>query len=87
MRYKFTILNLPAYLFLLGLIINTIVNYPALSKGEGWGVIFMIGLGGLALIMIVIDLILQNTIKNKTRLLIVSIVVLIVCIFLFFAGI
>lgn len=59
MRYKPTILGIAAWLFLGGCIIYTIINYPTLSAGEGWGILYMIGLAGIGVVALVIDFIIQ----------------------------
>jgi len=66
MKFKPTILNLYAILFLTGCIGFTIYNYAQLSEGEGWGVVGMVGLFGFGIILLVIDLIIRNLFKNKT---------------------
>jgi hypothetical protein len=59
MRYKRTILNVTAGLFLLICVISTIINYDTLAAGEGWGVVGMFGLASIGVIALVIDLVIQ----------------------------
>ncbi len=68
MNYRPTILNISTTLFLCGILIYTILNYETLSKDEGWGIIAMLALTGIALIAGLIDLILQKFIKNRSNL-------------------
>ncbi len=70
MKYKATILNVTAGLFLLGCIINTLVNYKTLSAGEGWGVVYMFGIGSFGVAALVVDLVIQvirNIWKRKRK--------------------
>ena len=65
MKFKPSILNIAAVLFLTGIIINTIFNYGQLSEGEGWGIVAMVGLFGLGIFLLIIDFIIQRFITNK----------------------
>ncbi|MEI9959157.1 MAG: hypothetical protein WDM90_23235 [Ferruginibacter sp.] len=55
MKFKLTILNVTAMLFIAGCIIYTIVNYATLSYAEGWGVVLMVGLIGYGLAALFVD--------------------------------
>jgi hypothetical protein len=66
MNYRPTILNISAVTFLSGIIIYTIWNYKTLAEREGWGIVAMFGLAGIALVASLTDLILQKFIKNPT---------------------
>lgn len=59
MKYKPTIIGIAAWLFLACCCVNTIANYKELSAGEGWGVVGMIGLAGIGVVGLVIDLLIQ----------------------------
>jgi len=59
MKYKPTIIGIVAWLFLAGCCISIISNYKQLSSGEGWGMVGMIGLAGIGVTGLVIDLIIQ----------------------------
>ena len=81
-RYRPTLLNGAATTTLVGCIIYTIIKYPVLSEGEGWGMVAMIGLFGLALTAYIPDIIIQNLVKNRILELILDLLV-IICYFLF----
>jgi len=66
MILKPSILNVPVVLFMIGCVIYTICNYKTLSHGEGWGVVYVIGLCGLGLLLLVLDIAIQNIFKNNT---------------------
>ena len=61
---KFNILNLPILLYLLFFIVFTIINYPELNENEGWGMVGMIGISGIMITGIIVDLVIHNTIKS-----------------------
>ncbi len=65
LKFKPSILNLYALLFLAACIGFTIYNYTQLSAGEGWGIVGMIGLFGFGILLLVIDLVIRNIFKNK----------------------
>ena len=83
-KYRPTVLNLFAGVILLSCIIGTITNYEELSKGEGWGMVGMFGLGGVGLTVFLIDFIIQRAFKDRVAVWIAGIVVLIATLFLFF---
>lgn len=81
MTSKYSILNVPATLFIIGCLIYTAINYKTLSYEEGWGVVYMIGLCGLGLLLLIIDFIIQNIFKkNRTVVITIEVIVLIVAI-------
>jgi hypothetical protein len=81
MKFKYSILNVPATLFIVGCLIYTAINYKTLSYEEGWGVVYMIGLCGLGLLLLIVDLIIQNVFtKNWTVVIIIEAIVLIVAV-------
>jgi len=67
MKYRRTILNLTAGFYLLGCVFYTLLNYKTLSAGEGWGVVYMFGLGSIGAIALLIDLVIQ-VIRNHRNL-------------------
>lgn len=78
MVFKASILNVPATLFIIGCLIYTVYNYKTLSAEEGWGIVYMVGLCGLGLLLLLIDLAIQNIFRsNRTIVNIVEVVVVI----------
>ena len=75
MTFKPSILNVAAGVFLTGIIIDTIFNYGQLSKGEGWGIVAMVGLFGVGLVLLILDFVLQKIFKNRTTINIIGAVV------------
>jgi hypothetical protein len=65
MRYRLSVLNVVTGLYLIGLIIFTIINYPELSYAEGWGVVYMVGLAAFGIVILVVDVILQQIIRDR----------------------
>lgn len=65
MRYRPTVLNIFAGIFLLACLTKTIKDYEQLSKGEGWGLVGMTGLAGFGFALLVIDLIVQFFFQRK----------------------
>lgn len=63
--------------FLSGLIIYTIWNYGTLSGDGGWGIVAMFGLAGIGIMAGLVDLLLQKLIKDRTRLNIIGLLVVI----------
>ena len=74
-KYRITILNSLSYLFILSCLIYTLYKWWVLSKGEGWGVVAMVGLMSIGLIPLSADLVLQFFIKEKTTLNLVGLLV------------
>jgi len=66
MKYKKTVLSISSIVFIIGCFLDIIIEYDKLSKGEGWGVVSMIGLMGVGLLTLFIDFLLQLFIKNRT---------------------
>ena len=87
MKFKLSILNVYALLFLTGCIGFTIYNYAQLSEGEGWGVVSMVGLFGFGIVLLIVDIIIRNLFKNKTTLNIIGLgVSIIATLMLTFGG-
>ena len=86
MKYKLTVLNLTAFLFLLGIVIHTLINYATLSKGEGWGIVYMAGLFIFGATALIVDLTIQRLIKPKKTQFILSIAAVLIYLALFFSG-
>ena len=80
--YKPTLLNIFSGLMLVWCIGYTIFKYRQLSEGEGWGVVYMIALTGFALVLLLLDFIIQKSIQNKKAGFIAGAIVLIIAIFL-----
>jgi hypothetical protein len=78
MKYKPTILNISAGLFLIWIISYTILNNDLLSDNGGWGIISMIGLAGIVIVGFLIDLVLQRIIKDMKTLNLVELILTIV---------
>jgi hypothetical protein len=66
MKFKPSVLQLYAILFLTGCIGFTVYNYAQLSEGEGWGVVGMVGLFVLGIVLLLVDIVIRNLWKNKT---------------------
>ncbi len=86
MKYRFTILNISAFIFLIGILVTTIVKYKTLAVGEGWGIVAMVGLSGLGCFALAFDYILQLFIKKKGILNIIGVVIVIAMTFLIICG-
>ena len=84
MKFKPSILNIYAIIFLLGCIVFTIYNYDQLSEGEGWGLVGMVGLFGLCALLFVADIVIRNIFKNKTTANIIGFVVVVIASLLLF---
>jgi hypothetical protein len=78
MKFRLSILNIYAAMFLLWCIGFTILNYSELSEGEGWGVVGMVGLFGFGLLLLVVDIVIHNLIKNGKTANIIGLIVAIV---------
>lgn len=65
MKYKLTPLNVPAFLFIIGCLIFTGINYSTLSNGEGWGVVNMVALLVIGVIALLVDLLIQRFITSR----------------------
>ena len=87
MKFKWSPLNISAYIFLAGCIVYTIINYSRLSEGEGWGVVAMVGLAGVGLSALVVDFLLQRFIASRQiRMIVAAIIVVIYVVVLWRSG-
>ena len=86
MKFKTTILTFYSLLFLAGCIGFTLFNYNELSKGEGWGVVGMIGLFGFGVLLFVIDIVIRNLFKNKMIINLIGLAVAVFTTVLIFTG-
>jgi membrane-anchored protein YejM (alkaline phosphatase superfamily) len=82
-NYRLTFLNGAAALFLAGVLITTIIKYPELAKGEGWGIVAMVGLAGIGGFALLIDFVLQLFIKNKKTVNILGLIIVLIFAILF----
>jgi uncharacterized membrane protein HdeD (DUF308 family) len=65
MTFKPTILNIVTGLFIVCTLFYTAFNYRQLSNAEGWGVVAMVGLLGVAAFLLAIDFTIQQIFKNR----------------------
>lgn len=65
MRYRWSILNIAAGIFMLWCLIFAIMRWDVLSGGEGWGVIGMIALSAFGIGALIVDFILQQLIRDR----------------------
>jgi len=87
MKYKWTPLNISAYIFLSGCILYTIINYSQLSEGEGWGVVAMVGLTGFGLSAVAVDYLIRRYMEpGKIRIIVCSVIAIIYAVVLWFGG-
>jgi hypothetical protein len=86
MKFKPSILNIYAILFLVGCIVFTIYNYDQLSEGEGWGVVGMVGLLGFGVLLLGGDIVLNNIIKKRIIANVIGLVVAIIATILLIYG-
>lgn len=86
MKFKPTILNVPAGIFLIACLVYTVINYSTLSYAEGWGVVFMVGVIAFGITAFIVDLIIQNVIKSSGMRLLFRIAALIAYFIFFFLG-
>jgi hypothetical protein len=73
-------------LFMAGVIGYTIINYPQLSEGEGWGIVGMVGLGGFGILLFVIDIAIQNIFRKRRIVNIIGLIVAAVATVLIYNG-
>ena len=85
MKFKPSILNIYAIVFLIGCIGFTIYNYEQLSEGEGCGVVGMVGLLGFGVLLFIGDIVIHNIFKNKITANIIGLIVAIIASFLIFS--
>ena len=62
-------------IYYLVLFIFTVIRWDILSKGEGWGVVYVVGLGLIGLVLLGVDLLLSLFLKNKLILNIIEIII------------
>jgi nitrate/nitrite transporter NarK len=82
MTFKPTILNLTTGLFVIGIFLYTVFNYGQLSEGEGWGIVAMFGLLGVAVVLLLIDFILQQIFRNRKTVNIIGVLITILAAYL-----
>lgn len=75
MKFRLTVLNVCVLIYCIGIFIFSVIYYPTLSSGEGWGIVAMLGLFFIGAVFALIDLFLQLFIKNKDTLNIAGIIV------------
>jgi len=86
MKFKPTILNVYALLFLIGCIGFTIYNYDQLSKSGGWGLVGMVGLFVFGIVLLMVDTVIRNLFKNKITANIIGLGVSIIATFMLIYG-
>jgi uncharacterized PurR-regulated membrane protein YhhQ (DUF165 family) len=86
MKFKASILNIYALLFLIGCIGFTIYNYHQLSEHGGWGMVSMVGLFGFGVLLFVVDIVIRNVFKNKTTANIIGLAVSIIATLMLIYG-
>ena len=64
-HYRLTVLNAAVICFVLGCAVYTIARYASLSAAEGWGIVYMIGMSGLAVSALIPDLVIQLLVRNR----------------------
>jgi len=84
MKFKLSILNIAAGLFLIGIIVYSIFNYGQLSEGEGWGVVAMAGLFGFGIVLLTLDFIIQKVFKSRSTINIIGAIVTVIATLLLF---
>jgi len=84
MKFKLSILNIAAGLFLIGIIVYSIFNYGQLSGGEGWGVVAMAGLFGFGIVLLTLDFIIQKVFKSRSTINIIGAIVTVIATLLLF---
>jgi hypothetical protein len=75
-KYKLSLLNIPAFSFLLWCVLFTISRYAKLSAEEGWGVVAMVGLTAVGLSAVVVDFLLQWFISSRKVLFTIELIIL-----------
>lgn len=65
MRYRLSILNIAAVLYIISCIIFIFLNYTVLSENEGWGIIAMLSLFAFGFVFLGIDYLMQRLVKNR----------------------
>lgn len=89
MKFKPSILNIYAIIFLAGCVVFTIYNYNQLAEAEGWGLVGMAGLFGLGIALFVGDIVIHNIFKNRVTANIIglAVAVMVTLLLLFSKGI
>lgn len=72
---QLSFLKIYMVIYYLVLFIFTTIRWDILSKGEGWGVVYMVGLGFVGLVLVGVDLLLCLFLKNKVVLNIIEIII------------
>lgn len=75
-KINWTVLNVVSIVSITIIILYTIVNYDALSSGEGWGIVGVSGFLGIALIGLLVDFFLQ-TLWSKKRSNVIKVIIVI----------
>lgn len=70
-----SVLSAASLLALLYVLIAVVVHYEGLSAGEGWGMVAMIGIAGIAVGGLLLDLVLRAFITDRRTLNLVELVV------------
>ena len=70
-----SVLSAASLLVLLYVLIAVVVHYEGLMAGEGWGMVAMIGIAGIAVGGLLLDLVLRVFIKDRRTLNVVDLVV------------
>ncbi len=72
---QISFLKIYMVVYYLVLFIFTVIRWDILSKGEGWGVVYVVGLGLIGLVLLGVDLLLSLFLKNKLILNIIEIII------------
>ena len=79
-----SVLSAASLLALLYVLIAVVVHYEGLMAGEGWGMVAMIGIAGIAVGGLLLDLVLRVFIKDRRTLNVVELVVVPLVLWLLF---
>ena len=79
-----SVLSAASLLVLLYVLIAVVVHYEGLMAGEGWGMVAMIGIAGIAVGGLLLDLVLRVFIKDRRTLNVVELVVVPLVLWLLF---
>ena len=80
--YRLSVLNVVSSVVLFGAVVYTIINWAVLSADEGWGVVAMLLIAGVAIVSLIVDFVAQQIIKNRKALLILEGLVVIIILIL-----
>lgn len=72
MKFRLTILNASAIIYIICCFVYCLINYSVLSGGEGWGLAFMLVLIVLGFSALLVNYIIVKLFKNRKTQLIVS---------------